>query len=278
VLRLSDGRRLGYSEWGQPDGAPIIYFHGGITSRLERQLDDARYAQLGAHLITVDRPGHGLSDFQPHRTISGWSRDVTELANALGLERFAVLGYSSGGPYALACAARISDRITKAAVVSGMGIIARAGGTDGVAPRVTRLYRNARDRPRLAAAEHRINVAGFRFIPRYAFKQMTDRRVASRPDFQQRFREAVLEGARQGVKGVVQDLAVNTAPWDFDPRSIELPVEWWHGDRDAVSPLPHAEHMAGLIPNLDLRVTANGGHFMIEDVAGDAIESLAQKP
>ncbi len=92
TLSLRDGRRLGYGEYGKPDGEPGFYFHGHPGSRLEPQFADEAAADAGVRIIALDRPGYGLSDFQPHRTILDWPRDVGEAADMLGLDRFSVLG------------------------------------------------------------------------------------------------------------------------------------------------------------------------------------------
>ena len=107
-ITLPDGRRLAYAEFGTPDGRPVLYFHGAPSSRLEPLLvgDDAWRAN-GLRVIAPDRPGVGLSDFLPKRGFSQWPNDVVALADALGLERFGVIGMSGGGGYVAACAAKI---------------------------------------------------------------------------------------------------------------------------------------------------------------------------
>ncbi len=87
-----DGRQLGYAQYGQPDGAPIVYFHGHPGSRLEARLAHEAAAGSGFRVIALDRPGYGLSDFQPGRAIADWPADVAEAADALGIGRFSVAG------------------------------------------------------------------------------------------------------------------------------------------------------------------------------------------
>src|SRR4051812_34137799 len=99
TVTLRDGRRLGYAEYGEPDGRPVFYFHGTPGSRIDGRGADAEVRALGLRVIAVERPGYGLSTFVPRRTIASWPADVTELADALGIERFGVYGYSYGGPY-----------------------------------------------------------------------------------------------------------------------------------------------------------------------------------
>src|SRR5207245_3071247 len=104
-VRLPDGRRLAYDDAGDPAGRPLLFFHGLGASRRARHPDDGVAAGLGVRLLTVDRPGIGGSDPLLRRRLLDWPGDVAALADELGLDRFAVAGWSAGGPHALACAA-----------------------------------------------------------------------------------------------------------------------------------------------------------------------------
>src|SRR5215471_20729905 len=121
IISLRDGRKLGYAEYGDPAGKPIFFFHGLPGSRLQRHPDGSIAIELGARIIAIDRPGYGLSDFQQGRTLLDWPDDVAQLADSLQIDQFAAIGLSGGGPYLLACAYSIPERINSATVVSGMG-------------------------------------------------------------------------------------------------------------------------------------------------------------
>ena len=122
IVRLADGRALAYAEWGAPDGFPVFGFHGSPGSR-RTHLGEEAPRSADVRLILPDRPGFGLSDPQPGRALLDWPRDVAALADHLGVDRFAVYGFSGGGPYALACAWAMPERVTAAAVVGGEGPI-----------------------------------------------------------------------------------------------------------------------------------------------------------
>src|SRR5262249_939959 len=132
LLTLRDGRRLGYAQYGQPGGEPIVFFHGHPGSRLEASLAHEAAAAAGLPVNALDRPGYGLSDFQPGRGITDWPADVAEAADALGIDTFSVAGGSGGGPYALACAWRLPSRVVRAAVISGVGPFQVPGITAGM--------------------------------------------------------------------------------------------------------------------------------------------------
>lgn len=118
VLRLAGGRRLGYAELGDAEGIPVVWCHGGLSSRLDALPAEPAARALGVRLIAPDRPGIGSSDRVPGRTLLDWPADVSELATALGIDRFAVLGWSLGGPFAAACAFALSDRVTTLGLVA----------------------------------------------------------------------------------------------------------------------------------------------------------------
>lgn len=128
-ISLPDGRALGYLRLGDPAGLPVIYAHGFPASRLEAELWREAASRVGVLLIAADRPGLGLSDFQPGRTILHWTHDVASLADRLGIEKFRLLGVSGGCPYALACAYRLHRRIPRAAMAAGLGPTGLARGT-----------------------------------------------------------------------------------------------------------------------------------------------------
>ena len=118
---LKDGRKLGFAEFGNPDGKPVFYFHGYIGGRLEPKLGLLFNQEMSCRYISIDRPGIGLSSFKDNRGILDWPDDVIELADSLGMNKFTVVGASGGGPYAAACAFKIPDRLTKVGIVAGMG-------------------------------------------------------------------------------------------------------------------------------------------------------------
>src|SRR5580704_2836233 len=128
-IKLRDGRTLAYAQFGDPEGDPIIYCHGTPSSRAEGELTlrGSCAAQLGLRVIIPDRPGMGGSDFLPNRRVVDWPNDVLELADALQIERFAMLGSSGGAPYALVCGAMIPERVSVVGVIGAVAPIDAPG-------------------------------------------------------------------------------------------------------------------------------------------------------
>jgi len=131
ILRLPDGRRLGYAEYGDLKGKPIFEFHGNPSSRLGSILFDEAARRLGVRVVGIDRPGMGLSDYKHSRKLLEWPDDVIELANALGIDRFTIVGGSGGVPSVLACAYKIPERLISVGVLFGPRPLGAPGATAG---------------------------------------------------------------------------------------------------------------------------------------------------
>ena len=216
--------------------------------------------------IAIDRPGIGLSDFQPRRTLLDWPDDVVELADGLGLHRFGVVGVSAGGPYAAACAYKIPERLTRVAIVSGVAPFDRLRAPEQ-RKRETFLYRRA---PWLGRAKTAAMAAAARRWPEWTYAQVVkgmpepDRILASQPEVQEVLLVAFLEAVRSGTRGIEQEMAIHAQPWGFQPEDITIEVEIWHGDQDTNVPVTDAELLAEAIPNSRLTVCPGGGHMLID--------------
>jgi pimeloyl-ACP methyl ester carboxylesterase len=132
TLEFADGRTLSYTDWGPEDAATVLYFHGFPSSRHELELTRPGLERnnLPIRVVALDRPGFGASTDQPGRGMLDWPDDVAEAADLLGIDRFAVLGVSAGGPYVLACGYALPDRVTRVGVVVGIAPMAATGMDD----------------------------------------------------------------------------------------------------------------------------------------------------
>jgi pimeloyl-ACP methyl ester carboxylesterase len=278
-IRLPSGRHLGVSEFGDPGGWPVFYFHGGLSSRVDIAFADPFAMRLGVRLIAVDRPGIGLSDPQPRRRLLEWPADVEGLADQLGLSRFAVLGWSAGGPYVLACAIALSGRISAAATVGGMAPLQHDNNLRDLGLQADRILFPLSDRaPWLAAAALHVT----RYVPTALIKWSLVRDLALLGSTSDRTvvndlsaaeaSDPYVEALRHGARGTVDDYRVLGEPWGFRLQDVDFDLILFHGAEDRVEPLQHAEAMAARLPRATLRVFDGEGHFLlrrhIDDVLG----------
>jgi pimeloyl-ACP methyl ester carboxylesterase len=267
-VRLPDGRVLGVERLGRPGGAPVLAFHGLPGSRLDFLSESRACAQAGVELIAVDRPGFGQSSPEPGRVPLDWARDVAALANALDLGRFAVLGYSAGAKYALACAYALPERVQAAGVVSGSGPPEMPGWEEGmIAPERLVQWASLHAQP-LARACWALLGTLARRLPGPVMEGFArslggpDRVLADEPRVREALLASLLEGLRQGGAATVEDYAIEGRAWGFDPARIEVPVLLWHGVRDDEVPLAHARWLTERIPGAQLEVVEGAGHLI----------------
>ena len=266
-VRLREGRWLGYAEYGVPDGEPILYLPGAPSSRLMHPPDETTRAQ-GARLIVVERPGYGLSDFQPRRRLLDWPGDVAALADALDIGRFAVVGSSAGGPYAAACAFKIPERLTCAAIVCGVGPVWVPGGLREM-PHIRQTGAIlARYAPGLLEPLLR-TVGNPHRNPERFYRRMlagnsdADRQFLTRPDMQAMLMRNYLEATRSGMRGFARDAIILSNPWGFRLQDIRIPVFLWHGLDDANVSLAAARHVAQAIPDCRATFVSGEGHWLV---------------
>jgi pimeloyl-ACP methyl ester carboxylesterase len=281
TIRLGDGRLLGFAQWGDPDGMPVLEFRGLPSSSVGDAIDPAFLLANRIRRITVDRPGVGWSDFQPGRRLLDWPDDVVELADALGIERFSVLGTSGGGPYAAACARRIPDRLVRVALVSGLGPLDRPGASDGMNPAERRIMVLSRRRPMLARAAVGLAVGVERRRPGTILRGLAkampacDRAVLARSAVRASLMDSYARAFARGSRGQVHDWGLIAAPWGFRLEKIAVEVQLWQGDQDDRVPPHHAEHMARAIPHSRLTIVRGEGHMIaftrIEEALRDVL-------
>ncbi len=282
IACLPDGRRLGYAEWGAADGWPLLFFHGTPSSRLGLDFAEPSATAAGARLLSIDRPGHGLSDFAPGRTLLDWPRDVDAFADVLGLDRFAVSGWSGGGPYVLACAVALPDRVTGAGVLSGCGPLDTAELRRGTNSLDRVMLATSGRAPWLARVLLRPVVNVSRRAPHLAVKSLEKDLSARDLEAFERFTpehdramQFFLEAFRTGTRGVVDDYRVLAEPWDFEPESIRIPVHFWHGDADRMAAAADAKAVADRIPEATFTLFPGEGHMLLVDHIAEVVATLA---
>jgi pimeloyl-ACP methyl ester carboxylesterase len=279
-ITLSDGRQLGYREYGRADGTPVLFFHGLGTTRVICPVDHDLADSLGARMIAVDRPGIGLSDRHRGRRLLDFPSDVAELADALGLERLAVVGWSGGGPYAAACAYRLPDRVRAAGLVSAPAPI--SGVTD--ADYLRRFHRTAALSARRAPWTIRLALwhwgrpqrrdARLSFEKAVAEMGRADQRALSEPGVRRQMIQNSAELYRQGGRGMYDEALILARPWGFDPAQIRVPVHIWHGEQDDTVPAAMAQHLAASIPASSATYYPDEGHHLLYSRWADILPVL----
>ncbi len=236
-MRLRDGRKLGFGEYGHPNGNPIFFFHGTPGSRKMRHPDTAIAESAGARIITVDRPGYGLSDPMPGRRFLDWPKDIIQLADHLNIGRFRIIGFSGGGAYAAACAFECADRVAAITLVCSAGPPETMNPPDSMIPFLRLLFRGARLHPGvLVLGTPLVHIMKLSFNFWYdrivnRFPE-SDREILIRPEIRSVFRESIAEAFLQGTPAFRTELRLLAREWDIPLSGIRTPVFLWHGTVD----------------------------------------------
>ncbi len=278
TVRLGDGRFLGCAEYGDPEGRPAFFFHGRPGSRLEGRIAHQAAKAAGVRIISLDRPGMGLSDYSRRRSFLDWPQDVAEAADALGIEKFAVAGYSGGGPYVAACALQIPERLTAAGIISGVGPLDAPEATREMSLQHRMAFFVGRRLPWLARAVDWWYIG--RRDPAVAIRQITrsiakvDRPILERPEVREIFVEDLREAFRRGSRGPAHELVLYSRPWGFRLEDISMPVFLWQGDADANVPVSMGHYQAHAIPNCHATFYAGEGHLLCIDRMPEILSAL----
>ncbi len=286
---LSDGRELAAFAVGASDGPLVLHNHGGPSCRWEVALLADAAASLGLRLVGVDRPGQGQSSPQRERTYAGWTADLEALADHLGADRFAVTGWSEGGPWALGAAAYGSpERFVHVTSIAGGSY--GAFGANWAAE-----YQDTVDAlgGRLALHFH----PGFRLMydllewsavhGRTAFARSLrkavgpeDATVLDRPGLEDAFLDCTAECFAHGADGLVRDATVLYEQWDFDVATITRPVHLWQGMSDRLVPPPINQRVCDEMPGGVWHPVDGIGHFVAvsgaDQILGIVAEDLAR--
>jgi|SRR5690242_1733803 len=279
-VRLADGTEVGYAEAGDPGGYPVLHLHGTPGSRLEVGLPAARRAaeDLGVRLIAPDRPGVGLSPFRRF-CLRDYPQLVRGFAAALGLERFAVTGVSSGGKYACACAWALPDLVTRAVLASSTCSFDLPGARATWSTEDRLMYTLAGRAPSLLRLMYATAVHDVRRDPAAIFALMSslgpaDQEILAREDSRQAFAANVAEGFRQGSRGPAHDYTLEARPWGVPLGQIRVPVHIWHGQDDRLVSPQQSQILAAALPGATTHFVPGQGHLLLAgDYAQDALQS-----
>jgi pimeloyl-ACP methyl ester carboxylesterase len=283
-VEAADGRRLAVNWSGDTGGEPVFFLHGTPGSRLSLPQKEL-LKKLGVWLISFDRPGYGRSDRLEARTVADVAPDVKAIANWLGLEQFAVLGRSGGGPHALACAALLPDRVTRAAALVSLAPMKVPGlhWFRGMAESNVTAYSIAADgkltelRNLLTGyADEIATDPGSHLAVLSPEMPEADRQVISDSEVRKRLEHNFSEALRNSVDGWIDDVLAFCSPWDFDLSGIEVPVLLWHGNRDVFSPVAHTQWLGRRIRGARVKIQPDHAHFGALEAVEDALSWLSR--
>jgi len=283
-IAVGDDRQIGFAEFGDPQGRAVFWLHGTPGARRQIPMEARVYAeQQQIRLIGVDRPGIGSSTPYQYDTVFGFAEDLRTIADTLGIDKMEVIGLSGGGPYALACAAAMPDRVVAAGVLGGVaparGADAIGGGVMAFGSMVAPLLEVAGAPIRLAAsavvrlarpvASPALDLYG-RMSPE------ADRRMLARPEFKAMFLDDLLNGSRKQLAAPFADVIVFARDWGFRLDEVKVPVRWWHGDHDHIVPFEHGQHVVSRLPDAQLFHLPGESHLAglgrAEEILGTMIE------
>lgn len=277
------GMRVAWAECGDPAGRPLFFYHGWPSSRLQGALLHSLAMERNLRVITLDRPGIGASSFVPHRKLSDWPPMVAAFADALGIGRFAQFAVSGGGPYLLACAAAMPERLTASAVLCGAVPLAGSG-MSGFHPAYRILARlrwlpgPVFSMPLMLAAR----LAGCDPL-RPPLRWIIDSLAAADRDLLRASPEvfgvlagSFREGVRQGGRGVMGDAEIYIQGWEIPYDTIRHPIHYWHGGKDRNIPAAAVKDFVAGIPSAKLVIDPDEGHFSLAiHRAATAMDHLA---
>lgn len=283
VAEDRDGRarNVGVYEYGDPLGSPVFALHGTPACGAGFDWTDAPARTRGLRIIAPDRPGIGRSTRVALRAVSDYAVELGVLADALEIERFTVLGYSGGGPYALAVAAGLGDRVRSATIVAGAGEIGTWARFADLARSDRQLTWLALHAPVIARATLRTADLGSRVAPRIALWSARtempecDRAVLRDLGSPRHALTLFTQALAHSSAGVVDDYARLALRWDVAFDQIAAPVHCWHGTADTLVPLAHTEALVARLANARLTTWPDEGHLALITHVRDVLDDIA---
>lgn len=269
-VSLPDGRKIGYGDYGDPQGEPVFFFHGWPSSRFHGKMLHEGGLERGLRIIAPDRPGIGLSDPLPGRGFAAWPGDVAGLADALGIGTFRLFGVSGGCPYTLATAAALPERVRAAAILCGAPPL---GSAEDKA-HMHWAYRSLAGLKRLRRAVMPVFLGVSQWVVRrgshrapmsWVMKSIppSDRTAIAEEGQWEEVTRSYLEAVRSGPSAVLADGELYLEPWDFAPEEIRVPVAFWHGTADNNLPCAVVQRLAGRIPGAEGHWIEGEGHYSL---------------
>jgi pimeloyl-ACP methyl ester carboxylesterase len=279
---LPDGRKMSFAEYGNPGGRPVIWMHGTPGGR--RQIpQEARVAakETNLRLISIDRPACGQSTPFQYDNVVEFASDLEVVVDLLGIDEFAMVGLSGGGPYVLASAYALSPRVKAAAVLGGVAPSVGPDAADGGPVKLTAQLQPLLVHLRtplaftLTTLVSVLRPLGTPAIMAYGrLSPAGDRRVIARPEIRAMLLDDIFSPGP--LHAAVYDLGLFGREWGFAVHDVKTPIRWWHGDADHIIPFRHGQHMVSLLPDAELFVLPGESHLGSLPVAERILADLAE--
>lgn len=279
---------MGFAEYGDPKGFPVIALHGVPACRLMFAGTDKPAKHLNLRIIAPDRPGYGRTPIDRGATLRSRTEWLADFVNTLNVNRFALFAISGGSPYAVSFAAFLRDRVQAVALVSPMGPIAEYSETPEAHAVPLSFFQEQfflNLPPRLKLKHPLANLGAWTFrklpdffsslLPKIANAQ--DAVILSRSEIKLYLHEMTLEALSQGGQGSAQDWEIFSQRWGVFYKNINMPVEIWQGTADPVVPPQVVEWLACQLPMCKLHLIKDAGHFWIFDHVNEVLMALAQR-
>jgi pimeloyl-ACP methyl ester carboxylesterase len=279
LMQLGQGTQVSWQEYGKSTGYPVFYFHGLPGSCVEAESADAAARDLGVRIIAVDRFGYGDSHSADGFGFFNFSDALSEIVHALNLGRYSLLGFSGGGPYALACATRLGEHIDKIAIASSPAAFSTT---------VMQAHYNPQSRPLFELAAVDIELARQQLAPlaqspqaalQYMLSNIStdDQRLFNQSQYHDSYAKSMTGALNQGTEGTVFDLNLLGLPWPFDIHAMRVPVSIWHGEEDPICGIAIADYLADTIPGARLHKLPGKGHFFLFEHWRDVLSDLVNE-
>jgi pimeloyl-ACP methyl ester carboxylesterase len=271
MIATPDGRRLRVEEAGDPNGMPVLMYHGtpGAGHLYRPWVADA--TERGIRLIGYDRPGYGQSTPQPGRTVADCAADVRAIAGGLGIDRLGVWGISGGGPHALACAALLPDLVVAVGSLAAPAPYGAPGldyftgmGEENVDDTKLSLEDEPAARAKLIEDRERmLTMTAVDMMQAFPTLVSAVDAAALTPELGEYLVHCSRDGLAPGGDGWWDDGIAHLHAWGFDLESIRIPVQLWHGRHDRFVPFQHGEWLASKIPGVEAHLTDEDGHLTL---------------
>lgn len=274
TMRLHDSRRLAWSEWGAVDGIPVLFCTGaGMSSWLGFGASDL--PSLALKLIAIDRPGLGLSDPHPNKTLSSWVDDTREFIQTNALHPVLAVGFSQGAPFAFALAGQ--GLVKAIAIVSGQDELTHPRLRPLLHPDVAGMIATVRQDP-VGFEQHFSQIATPEGLWQLiiGMSAQRDRRLYESETFGVAYQRALQEGFAQGAQGYARDLVNTFSPWTVKLKDITVPVDLWYGglDTSTVHSPDFGSTLASRLPNASHTIDPEEGGSILWTRSGDILTKL----